>query len=95
MSDFNMPPGVSARDIPGQDDQRDDGGPAFPVLPPCDMEGASAAGYPYPSAGISVRDYFAAKAMQALVSQRCYPYDKNVGIYAYMIAGTMLKARAQ
>lgn len=94
-NDFDIPPGFLDAKAPAKDDQRDDGGPAFPVLPPCDMEGASAAGYPYPSAGISVRDYFAAKAMQALVSQRCYPYDKNVGIYAYMIAGTMLKARAQ
>ena len=93
MSGFNMPPGVSARDIPGQDDPTDDGGPAFPVLPPCDMEGASAAGYPYPSAGISVRDYFAAAAMQAMVSQRAYPWDKQTPQYAYSVADAMLRER--
>lgn len=36
---------------------------AFPVIPPSD----NAAGFPYPESGMTLRDYFAAKAMQALI----------------------------
>lgn len=38
------------------------GGPAFPVIPPLTADG-SASGYPYPGEGMTLRDYFAAKAM--------------------------------
>jgi hypothetical protein len=44
-----------------------DGGPAFPVLPPLD-NGASAPNYPYPHDGMSLRDYFAAAALQGTLS---------------------------
>jgi hypothetical protein len=40
-----------------------DGGPAFPLLPPVDETGRSAVGYPSPEDGMTLRDYFAAKAM--------------------------------
>lgn len=43
------------------------GGAAFPLMPPCDMEGASAHGYPYPEAGMTLRDYFAAHALAGLL----------------------------
>ncbi|MDR6954197.1 hypothetical protein J2X65_003565 [Ancylobacter sp. 3268] len=43
----------------------DDGGPAFPVMPPLDTSGfvGSASGYPYPSAGLSKREWFAGLAL--------------------------------
>jgi hypothetical protein len=40
-------------------------GPAFPVMPPADETGRCAVGYPYPNEGMSLREYFAAKAMHA------------------------------
>ncbi len=40
---------------------------AFPLLPPVDDTGRTAVGYPYPESGMTLRDYFAAKAMQALI----------------------------
>ena len=43
--------------------------------------------------GMTLRDYFAAKAMQALISARCYPWDKQVPSYAYNIADAMLAVR--
>ena len=93
MTDFNMPPGVSARDIPGQDNPRDDGGAAFPLMPPQDTAAGIAVGYPYPEPGMTLRDYFAAKAMQAMVSQRAYPWDKHTPQYAYSVADAMLRER--
>lgn len=39
------------------------GGPAFPCMPPQDTGAGSAVGYPYPEAGMTMRDYFAAKAL--------------------------------
>ena len=45
--------------------------------------------------GLSLRDYFAAKAMQAMVSQRCYPCDDyETPRAAYAMADAMLKERA-
>ena len=77
-----------------------DGGPAFPV------ECYWPAGEAEPSRGVqtgnhsgwamwlSLRDYFAAKAMQAMVSQRCYPCDYETPRAAYAMAAAMLKERA-
>lgn len=60
-----------------------DGGPAFPQ-----------AEYPNLSqTGMSLRDYFAAKAMAAMLSQRCFPSDAEMPRIAYAIADAMLKAR--
>ena len=60
-----------------------DGGPAFPVTIPCHKP------------GISIRDYFAAKAMQGLVSHVGSNSWSNsdVAIDAYKLADEMLKAR--
>ena len=85
-------------------DDRDTGGAAFPVLPPCDMEGVSASGYPYPEAGMSLRDYFAAKAMQAALVNARLPgvaqrepetmeLVSELSACCYVIADAMLKAR--
>lgn len=36
---------------------------AFPVIPPMDKEGFCALGYPYPDAGMNLRDWFAGQAI--------------------------------
>ena len=85
---------------------KNDGGAAFPVLPPCDMEGASASGYPYPEAGMTMRDYFAAKAMQAALVNATLPgvaerepeamqLVSQLCACCYVIADEMLKARVK
>ena len=72
MSDFNMPPGVSARDIPGQDDYEGDH-QAMAVL--------------------TLRDYFAAKAMLGYMGSD-YDMDPSTRAReAYRLANAMLKAR--
>jgi hypothetical protein len=58
---------------------RDTGGPAFPV------------GTAYQ--GMTLRDYFAAKAMQSLIEK--YTHDGDVSRNAYKIADAMLQARNQ
>lgn len=79
---------------------------AFPLLPPVDDNGQSAFGYPFPDPGMTLRDYFAAKALQSFMlwslDQRPFnDYDtaaKAAAAYAkssYSIADAMLKARAQ
>ncbi|NTE87245.1 hypothetical protein [Agrobacterium rubi] len=40
----------------------DDGGSAFPLIPPVDETGRAAVGYPYPEPGMTLRDYFAIHA---------------------------------
>jgi len=56
------------------------GGPAFPLF--------AATGY----AGMTLRDYFAAKAMQAVVSNGDVDPQK-ISQASYIIADAMLKAR--
>ena len=65
--------------------------PAFPTTKPLDSWGD-------PNQGMTLRDYFAAKAMQATVDawiQRSIypPTDDEVAKNAYVIADAMLKAR--
>ena len=57
----------------------DDGGPAFPSAD---------------NPGMSLRDYFAAKAMQKLISYEscCAPKDKTIEL-AYVVADAMLNER--
>ena len=43
--------------------------------------------------GMTLRDYFAAKAMQELLSQDVYDHFDGVAKDAYMMANAMLKAR--
>ena len=43
--------------------------------------------------GMDLRDYFAAKAMQALVSRKDFEFEDEVWETAYDIADSMLKAR--
>ena len=74
----------------------DNGGPAFPVLPPVGPDGTSDVGYPYVTPGISIRDYFAAKFMNRAQS----PCESNGGWEmelaaqcAYQMADAMMEAR--
>jgi hypothetical protein len=67
----------------------DNGGPAFPVHP--DMASQLGCIPSASDAGMSLRDYFAAKAMVVIIAQD-WPY-KNVATQAYEIADAMLEAR--
>jgi hypothetical protein len=60
---------------------KETGGPAFPLF--------AATGY----TGMTLRDYFAAKAMQALTQK--YSHEGDISRNAYKIADAMLKAREQ
>ena len=60
------------------------GGPAFPGLHP-------SAECRFKEDGMTLRDYFAAKAMQAMVQK--YSHEGDVSRNAYKIADAMLKAR--
>jgi hypothetical protein len=68
-------------------DTTNTGGPAFP--------------YGTAYAGMTLRDYFAAKAMQALITSRHTDYENGwydeemVAKSAYEMADAMLKARGQ
>ena len=75
---------------------------AFPLLPPVDDNGQSAFGYPFPDPGMTLRDYFAAKAMQALLQNPKYGGIIGVNNFSserakesYEMADAMLKAREQ
>lgn len=66
------------------------GGPAFPLT---DNDGAKC------NEGMTLRDYFAAKAMQAIIAnsdQTSIAFDEVggwIGKYSYEVADAMLKAR--
>lgn len=64
------------------------------------MSGINNGGAAFPSAyssdgnnGMTLRDYFAAKAMQELLSQDGYEVFKLVASDAYKLADAMIKAR--
>lgn len=74
------------------------GGPAFPGLNP-EFTGISSDGQEryeiQPSGGMTLRDYFAAKAMQSLILQ-CTGEDNEIpdaAEDAYRFSDAMLKAR--
>jgi len=71
---------------------KDNGGPAFPFV----LEASGANQYYEP--GMSLRDYFAAKAMQSLLSAFLGDQIKenaNIESTAYQIADAMLAERAK
>lgn len=74
-------------------DQVKDGGPAFPSTEPLQEQTPFFAH----SNGMTLRDYFAAKAMQACIVGQGVPdfHGSRDGIAesAYKMAGAMLKAR--
>jgi hypothetical protein len=68
------------------------GGPAFPhdAIEDPDTEGCFYGGHP----GMTMRDYFAAKAMQAFIGQHVDACgDAHLAEESYAIADAMLKAR--
>jgi len=78
-------------------DPQADGGPAFPTE---NAPGESSYGYPtmVRSAGMSLRDYFAAHALHGLIASN----DEDAGdritdlpAYAYQIADAMIAERAK
>ena len=64
-----------------------DGGAAFP----CSY--GESPGLMYVDAGMTLRDYFAAKAMQSLIPRTDHEAMRCVASSAYAIADDMLKAR--
>ncbi|WP_316576642.1 hypothetical protein [Morganella morganii] len=68
------------------------GGPAFP-LPPSE--------HMYADAGMTLRDYFAAKAMQGVLSNdQCKPFGMSasatdIAKKSYLMADEMLRAREE
>ncbi len=77
--------------------QINDGGPAFPVAEIFDERTGNYT--QYASDGMSLRDYFAAKAMQVALSQcSSFPdegWRVGVALDAYAMADAMLKARGK
>jgi len=65
--------------------QINDGGPAFPRT--------GWDGHTSPQSGMSLRDYFAAAALQGLLADGGGSSWEADAIYAYKIADAMLKAR--
>lgn len=69
------------------------GGPAFPFFHPDDVNGVM-------SEGMTLRDYFAAKAMQAVALKKNELHDiqamyDRLALHAYKVADAMLRARGQ
>ena len=64
------------------------GGPAFPFIetPALDIVQYS---------GMTLRDYFAAKAMQGMMYDASHPAGGVIAEWAYEVADAMLKARQQ
>jgi len=83
--------------------EKDNGGPAFPVVPT--MEGAGQWGYAYP--GMTLRDWFAGQALAGLLadSKRSRKLYENAGgddgilrcnsEWAYSLADAMLAERSK
>lgn len=71
---------------------QNDGGPAFPTGEKLDPQDGRVQQYMVP--GMSLRDYFAAKAMQAIFDGSRLPASaSDVAKQAYQIADAMLRAR--
>jgi hypothetical protein len=71
----------------------DNGGPAFTVHP--DLAGAIGCVNSATDEGMTLRDYFAAKAMQAWLVGVDSPKVEHCAKQAYEIADAMLKAREE
>ena len=70
---------------------KETGGPAFPVHP--DMAAQLGCVPSSSDAGMSLRDYFAAKAMQGILYEGLE--SAETATHAYEIADAMMKAREQ
>ncbi len=76
-------------------DHIDTGGPAFPCMPPQDTAAGIAVGYPFPDSGMTIRDYFAAKAITGFLraGDDSLVSADDVAAEAYKLADAMLRAR--
>lgn len=73
------------------------GGPAFPAIIPLIHSEQQGKDYPdYSEAGMTLRDYFAAKTLQGMLASGNLPksvQDEELATAAYQVADAMLKAR--
>lgn len=78
-------------------DQRDDGGPAFPALHTIDGNWTREPLDKY--AGMTLRDYFAAAALQGAIAATANaasdPAPERAANYAFRVADAMLAERAR
>jgi hypothetical protein len=65
------------------------GGPAFPTWEQDEY------GSKFFNEGMTLRDYFAAKAMQGMMHDVTQPVGEVIAEWAYQVADAMLKARVQ
>ncbi|VWD49610.1 hypothetical protein BLA17378_08621 [Burkholderia aenigmatica] len=77
-----------------------DGGPAFPVDDPFVLEPGDKEWLKRLASGMSLRDWFAGKAMQGFIAARANAFsgtpdefDDRIGSWAYETADAMLRAR--
>ena len=72
-------------------DKKDDGGAAFPIPPTCE----TSKGLSHATEGMSLRDYFAAHAMQGLLAgdTSTYGVPEQIAQDAWLMADEMLKRR--
>ena len=68
-----------------------DGGPAFPVIPPLDVGGGSANGYPFPHSGMSLRIYLVAEIVKGFLSNYHQDYAPLVDGKAEIIVDDAFK----
>jgi hypothetical protein len=83
----------------------EDGGPAFPVSTSNEVDGHQDGPNAWQLPGMSLRDYLAAKAMQAMISKHGreddnpgffdYATDESIAKCAYIYADAMLKVRKE
>lgn len=78
---------------------QNDGGPAFPVLPPIGPDNQEPPGFPYPSDGMSLRDWLAGQALAGILQglmKGIRPEDvPRMAADCYGIADAMLAERAK
>lgn len=71
------------------------GGPAFPQHGVCTPEMHSWDSDDFGGRGVTIRDYFAAKAMQSICLSTGGHFHSNTAEQAYLWADAMLKARSE
>jgi hypothetical protein len=73
-----------------------DGGPAFPAIIPFEHSDVQGKDYPdYGESGMTLRDYFAAKAMAAFIIRSADAFESadKAAEWAYAQANAMIKER--
>lgn len=73
---------------------KDDGGFAFPVIPPVDNTGHYAVGYYIPSPGMTLRDWFAGQVLAGTNFADWGTHDA-LAQFSYAVADAMLKERTR